>query len=465
MRRAAAILFAFLGLAVESGAAGAASAFAPEVVERGRYLSIAADCAACHTAPAGSPFAGGYALASPFGAIYSSNITPSKEYGIGRYSESQFASALREGVRADGAHLYPAMPYASYTALSDADVHAIYAYFMQAVAPVERAAPETTLAFPFNVRPTIAVWNALFVNDVRFAEDPARSAQWNRGAYLVGALEHCGECHTPRGPFMQSRYADALGGGRVGEWLAPDITSDPVRGIGSWKPDEIVAYLKTGRLDGKARAAGGMAEAVTHSLSRLSDDDLQAIAAYLLTVRSVAHRGTSKPATDWGRPVSSEATLRGAVDPPEGASLYSGLCASCHEATGRGTPDQVIPSLFHNSTVGAEHPDNLIAVILHGVDREAGGQHVAMPGFGEGSYVQPLTDAQVAAVANHVRMTYGPGMPAITEADVATTRQGGPPSSLPMLARDGAAIVVLLALALLGIRWKKSRRRGQEDRS
>ena len=463
MRRGAAILSAVLGLAVESAAA--TSTFAPEVVERGRYLAVAADCAACHTAPGGRAFAGGYALPSPFGAIYSSNITPSKQHGIGGYSEAQFASALREGVRADGARLYPAMPYASYAALTDVDVHAIYAYFMQAVAPVERAAPATALSFPFNARPAIAVWNALFVNDFRFAEDPARSAQWNRGAYLVGALEHCGECHTPRGPFMQSRYADALSGGRVGEWLAPDITSDPVRGIGSWKPEEIVAYLKTGRLDGKARAAGGMAEAVTHSLSRLSDDDLQAIAAYLLTVRPVAHWAGSKPAAGWGGPVSSEAGLRGAANPAQGASLYSGLCASCHEATGRGTPDQAVPSLFHNSTVGAERPENLIAVILHGVDREAGGHHVFMPGFGEASYVQPLTDAQVAAVANHVRATYGPGTPAITEADVATSRRGGPPSSLPMLARDGVAIAVLLVLALLGIRWKTSHRRERKDRS
>lgn len=462
MRRGANILFAILGLAM--GSAASASAFAPEIVERGRYLAVAADCAACHTAPAGLPFAGGYALASPFGAIYSSNITPSKEHGIGRYSESQFASALREGIRADKAHLYPAMPYASYTALSDDDVHAIYAYFMQAVAPVERAAPATALSFPFNSRPLIAVWNALFVNDVRFAGDPARSAQWNRGAYLAGALEHCGECHTPRGPFMQSRYADAFDGGRVGEWLAPDITSDPVRGIGSWKPDEIVAYLKTGRLDGKARAAGGMAEAVTHSLSRLTDDDLQAIAAYLLTVRHVAHWKTSTSASGWGRPTSSEASLRGAVEPAEGASLYSGLCASCHEATGRGTPDQVVPSLFHNSTVGAESPENLIAVILHGVDREAGGHRVSMPGFGDSSYVQPLTDAQIAAVANHVRVSYGPGTSTITEGDVATSRQGGPPSPLPMLARGGMAIAAILVLVLLGLRWRRSRRPEREGR-
>ena len=465
MRRAAALLMVVLGLASESGAVAAATAFAPEIVERGRYLAIAADCEACHTAPGGEPFAGGYALASPVGPIYSSNITPSKEYGIGGYSEAQFARALREGVRADRAHLYPAMPYASYTALSDVDVHAIYAYFMQAVAPVEHAAPATELAFPFNVRPAIAVWNALFVNDARFADDPARSARVNRGAYLVGALEHCGECHTPRGPFMQSRYADALGGGRVGEWLAPDITSDPVRGIGNWRPDEIVAYLKTGRLDRKARAAGGMAEAVTHSLSRLSDDDLQAIAAYLLTVRPVEHSTTSRSAVGWGRPVSNEASLRGAAAPAEGAYLYSGLCASCHEATGRGSPDQLVPSLFHNSTVGAERPDNLIAVLLNGIDREAGGHRVSMPGFGDASYVQPLTDAQVAAVANHVRATYGPGTPLVTEADVATSRQGGPSSPLPLLARPGLAVAVLIVLALLGVRWQRARRRDREDRS
>ena len=464
MQRAAAILFTVLGLVPWSSANAAAPGFAPEVVERGRYLAIAGDCAACHTAATGADFAGGYALTSPLGTIYSSNITPAKRYGIGDYTESQFANALREGVRADGTHLYPAMPYASYAALSDSDVQALYAYFLQGVAPVERAAPATVLPFPFNVRSSMAVWNALFVNDARFANDPARSAQWNRGAYLVGALEHCGECHTPRGPFMQSRYGEALGGGQLGEWLAPDITSDPSRGIGGWKPQEIVTYLKTGRLDGKARAAGGMAEAVTHSLSRLTDDDLQAIAAYLVTVPAIARPRTSPPPFGWGRAVSSEATLRGANDPAEGASLYSGLCASCHEASGKGTPDQVIPSLFHNSTVGAERADNLIAVILHGVDRETGAGHVLMPGFDNASYVQPLTDAQVAAVANHVRATYGPGgSAAITEADVADSRRGGPASTLPLLAHLGMAVVALVVLALLAA-WAWSLGHRREDR-
>ena len=435
---------------------------APEVVERGRYLAVAADCAACHTAAGGAPFAGGYALTSPLGTIYSSNITPSKQHGIGGYSEPQFARALRQGLRADGTHLYPAMPYASYAALTDADVQALYAYFQQAVAPVERAAPATDLPFPFNVRLSMAAWNLLFVDDRRFADDPTHDARWNRGAYLVGALEHCGECHTPRGLLMQSRSGEALVGGPLGEWLAPDITSDPVHGIGAWTPAEIVTYLKTGRLDGKARAAGGMAEAVTHSLSQLTDADLQAIAAYLVTVPSAAHPTASKPAFGWGRPISSEAVLRGASDPAQGASLYSGLCASCHEATGQGTPDQAVPSLFHNSTVGAERPDNLIAVILHGVDREAGGRHVLMPGFGDASYVQPLSDAQVATVANYVRATYGPGAD-ITEADVSASRQGGPASSLPLMARAGLAVAALVVLALLAA-WRLSRGRAGSRR-
>lgn len=460
MRRSAYLLLVALGLASAAGRVAAATGFAPEVVERGRYLAIAADCVACHTAPGGAPFAGGYSLASPVGVVYSSNITPSKQYGIGNYTEPQFASALREGVRSDGTHLYPAMPYPSYTALSDADVQAIYAYFLQAVAPVERAAPATALAFPFNARPAIAVWNALFVNDVRFTDDPARSAQWNRGAYLVNGLEHCGECHTPRGPFMQSREEDAFGGGQLGAWFAPDISSDPNHGIGSWKPQEIVTYLKTGRLDGKARAAGGMAEAVTHSLSQLADDDLQAIATYLLTVRPVRHSRASKPTFDWGRPASNEATLRGASNQEQGASLYSGLCASCHEATGRGTPDQAIPSLFHNSTVGADRPDNLIAVILQGVDREAGGNHVLMPGFGDDSYVQSLSDDQVAAVGNYVRASYGPGAD-ITVAEVSDSRQGGPASSLPLMNRVGMA-AVLVSLTLLTLwRWPRGHTRSK----
>ena len=430
-----------------------------ETAARGRYLAIAGDCAACHTAPHGAPFAGGYSIPSPMGSIYSTNITPSKSYGIGNYTEAQFARALRQGVKADGTHLYPAMPYTAYAGLSDADVHALYVYLMQGVTPVERGSPATNLSFPFNLRFSMAFWNALFLNDHRFQTDAAHDAQWNRGAYLVGALEHCSVCHTPRGLLMDELTSKAFAGGPLGEWYAPDITSDRTSGIGAWTRDELATYLKTGKLDGKAQAAGGMAEAVTHSLSHLTDPDLQAIAAYLETVPAVTQGAETRSGFTWGAPANFEPTLRGAGYTPNGASLYSGLCASCHGSTGAGSRDKVIPSLFHNTTVGAKRPDNLVAVILHGVDREADGQRTFMPGFESGSYVQSLSDAQIADVATFVRKTFGQGG-AVSAADVATAREGGPPAFLLTLvdfAMWGAAIVVLIVFVWLG--WRLLRRK------
>jgi fructose 5-dehydrogenase cytochrome subunit len=430
-----------------------------QAVVLGRYLAIAGDCAACHTAPKGAPFAGGNPVPSPMGTIYSTNITPSKAHGIGNYTEAEFARALREGIKADGSHLYPAMPYTSYAGLSDADVHALYVYLKQSVTPVEREAPTTNLSFPFNLRFSMAFWNALFLDDHRLQTNAAHDAQWNRGAYLVRALEHCSVCHTPRGFLMEELTSKDLAGGPVGEWYAPDITSDPTSGVGAWTRDELVTYLKTGKLVGKAQAAGGMGEAVTHSLSHLNDSDLQAIAAYVKTVPAVAHEREGRSDYAWGAPANFEATLRGVGFTSNGASLYSGLCASCHGSTGAGSPDHVIPSLFHNATVGAKRPDNLVAVILHGVDREADGQRVFMPGFAFGSYVQSLSDAQIAAVATFVRNTFGQGG-AVSADDVATARKGGPPAALLTLtdyAEWGAAFVLLMVVVWLGLRLLRPR--------
>jgi mono/diheme cytochrome c family protein len=457
-----ALLLAGLAFIALSSSARAAS-FPAEQIEQGRQLAVAGDCAACHTAPGGgAAFAGGYAVTSPLGAIYATNITPSKAHGIGGYSEAQFAHALREGIRADGAHLYPAMPYTAYTQLSDTDVHALYAYFMRGVAPVDDDPPRTRLPFPFNLRFSMTVWNALFLKDQRFTPDPSRSARWNRGAYLVGALEHCSVCHSPRGLLMEERKGEALAGGQIGEWHAPNITPDPVSGVGGWSQAELVAYLKRGRVPGKAQAAGGMADAVTHSLSHLPDADLRAITAYLGAVPPVRNRGATRPAFDWGAPATFEAALRGAApaDRRDGAALYSGLCASCHGSTGAGTRDQAYPSLLRNATVGDARPDNLIAVILEGVDRDAGGERTFMPGFGPRSFVQTLSNAQIAVVATYVRTTFGPGGTPITAAEVAAARKGGPISPLLWLARIGVGAVVLIVLALLT--WMGMGRRSRQ---
>nr|WP_175801210.1 cytochrome c [Burkholderia anthina] len=438
------------------------------LIEKGHQLAIAADCMACHTAlDGGKPFAGGYGIASPMGQIYSSNITPSKTAGIGNYTEAQFARALREGVRADGARLYPAMPYTSYSGLTDDDVLALYAYFMHAVKPVDDPAPVTNLPFPFGMRTAMAGWNMLFLTNKRFEADPAHDAQWNRGAYLTNVLAHCSACHTPRNALMAEDFGRNLGGAQLGAWYAPNITSDPVSGIGAWTDDELVSYLKTGRAPGKNQAAGPMAEAVQNSLQYLSDADLQSIVTYLRSTKPIRDERESVPAFTHGSAVSSEATLRGASalnangTLTTGAALFSGYCASCHQANGKGSPSQAYPSLSNNTATGSRNPSNLIAAILYGVDRDAGGQHVLMPSFGEDSYVQPLKDDQVAAIANYVLAQYGNADVTVTPDDVAVVRSGGPVPLLvrarPLMLPASVLVVLLIALGIM-VRRRRARR-------
>lgn len=427
-------------------------------VERGRYLAIAADCAACHTAPGRNQpaMAGGYPISSPLGIIYSSNITPSRTHGIGNYTEEQFSHALREGVRADGARLYPAMPYTSYAGLSDADVHALYAWFMQGVVPVDRSPSQTKLPFPFNIRTSMIGWNALFLNHKRIIDDPARDAQWNRGRYLAETLAHCSACHSPRGVLMQENSSQALAGSQLGQWYAPNITPDKIGGIGGWSKVEVAQYLSTGHVTDEANAAGPMAEAITNSFSRMTPTDIDAIATYIATVPAIGDSRAKQPSYAIGAPGHFEAALRGAAvsSSNDGAKLYSGLCAACHGRDGAGTPDGTLPSLFHNSTVGATRPDNLVSAILYGVDRTVGDNYVLMPDFGQNSHVQALSDKQVAEVATFVRQTFGPG-DTVSEDQVATARMGGPASSLlPLLAQGGlvSAPLLLLAAALTSLR-------------
>ena len=449
------------------GAAGVLLTFscvvnAYAVVEQGRYLAIAADCAACHTRPGGgAPYAGGYAIDSPLGTIWSSNITSSKTYGIGAYSERDFERALREGIRKDGTHLYPAMPYTAYAKLSDEDVHALYVYFTQAVAAVDTAPPQTHLPFPFNLRFSMALWNATFLDRQRFRVNPSHDEQWNRGAYLVEGLEHCSSCHTPRGLLMQEIRNRAYAGGSIGSWYAPNITADKTSGIGAWSGDELAQYLKTGRVPGKAQAAGGMAEAVTHSLSKLHDEDIAAIVSYLRTVPGVSDKGVTRAAFAWGTPGNDESEIRGAQSHAStGAMLYSGLCASCHGERGTGSSDGYYPSLLHNTTVGAPRPDNLISVILFGVDREISGQRIVMPNFSEESYVQPLNDAQIATLVTYVRQSFGPGGQVNTD-DVSVVRKGGAPPPLLALVKGSVALAVFLLIVLAVWRTKRRQRKSR----
>jgi mono/diheme cytochrome c family protein len=479
------------GLALGLGALSASAADGnDEVAKRGEYVARAADCAACHTASAkdGKPYAGGYAIGSPLGTIYATNITPSKQAGIGNWTEQQFAKAVREGVAADGHHLYPAMPYTDYSGITDDDIHALYVYLTTRVAPVDDAPKHTTqLGFPFNVRASMAGWNLLFA-DKPDTQAPNLKDPLARGRYLVDALGHCGSCHTPRNVLMATDKSLYLSGGEVAGWYAPDITSDPVAGIGAWSVDELAHFLKTGHAAGKAQAAGGMAEAIEHSLRYLSDDDLYAMASYLKTVPAQGTAGQMTPAFDHGQPPAKEYDFDGpnsrtgvrdaaAVTPMgaallasrtftetpkvrEGARLYADACASCHQPDGSGTADHYYPSLFHNSTVGAERPNNLVMTILHGVDREGGDGPTYMPAFGK-----DMTDAQVAAVASYVAQRFGNASLKMDERLVGELRAGGPEPAIKRLAP--ALLIALGAVVVLLILWlllRRSRRRARAIR-
>jgi mono/diheme cytochrome c family protein len=460
----------FVSFAIPMMAAASRAAEQPDqqsaAIERGKYLATAADCGACHTAPGGKAFAGGLPISTPLGTIFSTNITPSADFGIGRYTEQEFVRALRRGIRRDGAHLYPAMPYTSYARFTDDDAHALYLYFTRAVAPVDALAPRTELPFPMNIRTSMMAWNFLFLNTQIFAQDPKQSAEWNRGAYLVQGAAHCGTCHTPRGFLMQEEAARAFSGAQVGPWYAPNITSDPVSGIGRWTRDELVAYLRSGRLRGKAQAAGSMAEAVEHSFQYLSDADLDAIATYVETIPAVRDPSDDRSRFAAGAVFSVLATLRGRDGirsdndaNPGGGELFQGNCASCHSDAGQGSKDGYYPSLFHNSASGAKRAANLVAAILYGVDRTVAGRQAFMPGFGgKPTDANPLSDRDIATLGNYVLVHYGPGEATITEQQVSEARHGGPSSPLLALARGGmaaAAVVVALGIAFLIVRRRR----------
>ncbi|WP_037378925.1 cytochrome c [Serratia sp. M24T3] len=453
-----------IGILFASGfnAQAADSPSPQKLIAQGKYLAIAADCGACHTPPNdGAAMSGGYAIQSPLGTIYASNITPSKVAGIGNYSEQDFARAVREGINKQGQYLYPAMPYISYSRITDQDIHALYAYFMHGVAPVDKPSTPTRLAFPFNIRSSMALWNTLFSRNKPFAPAEDVSAEVNRGNYLVNALEHCDTCHTPRNALMGQDDGKALSGGELGSWYAPNITPDKHSGIGNWSAAELAQYLKTGHLAGKAQAAGPMAEAVEHSTQHLDDSDIQAMVGYLQQIPAI-DTGAEKSRDSYGQPANTELALRGnssAVD--SGWQIYSGSCANCHQAQGQGTA--YYPSLFHNSATGADNPANLVAAILYGVHRDINGQQVAMPAFGpDGNYSVQLSDRQIADVSNYVLKNFGNPQVSVTADQVKEIRNGG---KKPLLARLTSpavmltgGVVLILIIILLAFLVKKRRR-------
>lgn len=388
----------------------------------GEQDAIAADCMACHTAPGGRPFAGGRVIDSPLGKFYSSNITPDKKTGIGNYTLDDFRAALYDGVRRDGTHLYPAMPYPSYRKMSEQDVRALYAYFMGQVAPVVSAVPATNLAFPFNQRWGIRLWNWVSLPGAGF-KPYMGDARLDRGAYIVEALAHCGSCHTPRNTLTfaekgyDSRSADFLSGGIVGAWPAPDLragNSDAQR----WSDVQFAALLASGRNESSG-VSGEMALAVEHSLQYLPKGDVEAVVAYIRAIKQDrTASGASAPRTP---PAPTTQQLASASPHLEfGARLYLDNCNACHFVDGKGAKN-VFPHLDGNSLVTAAEPGGLISVILNGAAVPSTGsrpERLAMPGFG-----WRLKDDEVAALATFVRKSWSNDAPAVTAADVARSRR------------------------------------------
>nr|WP_321962520.1 cytochrome c [Paraburkholderia sp. J7] len=391
-----------------------------DLVKRGAYLTRVGDCAACHTADPGRPFAGGRSIGTPFGKIYTPNITPDPDTGIGQWSDTDFVRALHEGIGKAGERLYPAFPYVEFTRMTEQDMLAIRAY-LNTLAPVHYRPPANKLRFPFNQRWLMIVWNLFNFNEGRFVPDPKRSPEYNRGAYLVEGVAHCEACHTPRN-FMQGlKTTERFSGATQAGWQAYNITPDRTSGIGNWSDDALIAYLSTGVAGGHASAAGPMADVVQHSTQYLKHEDLRSIVAYLRALPPVSG-GVTRPRDAWGMPAADDITsLRGtAITTVSGLQLFVANCASCHRWTGEGVGGNALgalPSLVHNSVVGVPSPDNLATVILHGVRRQTKDSDVRMPAFAD-----ELNNEQVAAISNYVTKRFGNPQATLTADQVAALR-------------------------------------------
>lgn len=391
----------------------------PELIAQGEYYARVADCVACHTAPGGQPFAGGLGMQTPLGAIYSTNITPDPETGIGNYSYADFERAVRRGVKPDNTALYPAMPFVSYMIAQDQEIEAMYAYFMSAVEPVKQANQPSTIPWPASMRWPVSLWHLVFGQPREFEPDPSRTVVENHGAYLVEGLAHCGACHTPRGiGFQEKALADDdgrlfLGGSVLEGWYAKSLRNEGV-GLAIWSTDEIVDFLRTGRTEHTA-AFGSMADVVEHSTQYFSDEDLHAIAAYLKSLP--AREGY--PAEWQPHDDTTTAKLRsGEIDSP-GAIIYVQECAACHRLDGMGAP-RVFPALAHNSIVFAEDPSSLIQITMAGgkmADTSHDAMAFAMPGF------YNLSNQDLADVLNFIRNGWGNHGSDITTRDIARMRR------------------------------------------
>jgi mono/diheme cytochrome c family protein len=368
---------------------------AADVIARGKYLTMAADCVVCHTAPGGQPFAGGLAIPTQFGVLYSPNITGDRQTGIGAWTDAEFIRALHQGIGKDGQRLYPAFPYESYTLMTDADALAIKAHLLS-LPPTHATAPPTQLKFPFNQRWLMALWSLFYNPDHRFQPNLDRSAQWNRGAYLAEALEHCGDCHTPRNLAQALDNRQKFAGAVAEGWRAYNISADPASGVGGWTDAALAQYLRVGHAEGHGAAGGPMCEVVDASLSQLTPGDVGAIVAYLRTVPAIATRDLPAPVM---RPASDLPKAMPASFDPRGKQIFEGACASCHGWSGVSllTNDATLTGV---RAINDPSATNVAQIVLAGQRRPNGA--VSMPAFGAA-----YSDTEIAAVANYVTARFG----------------------------------------------------------
>jgi mono/diheme cytochrome c family protein len=393
-----------IGLLCTASAFGEAQAQpSAETIARGKALTEAADCGSCHTADPSKPFAGGKRIDTPFGRIYSPNLTPDRDTGIGAWSEGEFYRALRSGVAPDGSRYYPAFPYPNFTKMTRQDILAIQAY-LATLTPVHNSPPPSELRWPLNYRVVMRVWNLLFFKPGIFEPDQRKSQAWNRGGYLVTGAAHCGACHTPKNLFGADKSGRAFGGGQVAGWFAPRLDSAERGGLKSWSVDDIVEYLSSGR-NGKSHADGLMAEVVVNSTSKMSDADVRAIATYLKDLPA----GAPEPA------VTPPPQAQMAV----GKAVYAHACIACHEADGSGAP-RIYPPLPGNALLQSADPSSTLRIILDGaqtVTTPRAPNPGSMP-----AYAKQLSDQEIADVTNYIRNSWGNAAPLVTPAEVAKAR-------------------------------------------
>jgi mono/diheme cytochrome c family protein len=377
----------------------AAPAWAAQT-DGGSYQMVLGDCRGCH----GKNLAGGITLETPFGRLVTPNITPDKETGIGNYTGEDFRQAMKNGIAPSNKLLYPAMPYPSYARMSDADVAALWSY-LKTIKPVKHRVEVNQLKFPFSLRFLMRGWNLFFFRPAPYADDPAKTAAWNRGAYLVGGPAHCGACHTPKNFFGADKDV-ALTGALLEGWFAPDLTANRDTGLGSWSKEEIVGYLQTGG-NAHSIASGPMAEAVENSTSQMTSDDLNAIAFYLKDLPASAGHGANG-----GMDESLEAQVAA------GRALYDINCAACHSRDGKGS--KLFPPLSDNANIRQEQPDTIVRIVLAG--SKAAATHFAPTGASMPSLGWKLSDEQVADILSYVRNNWGNRAPAVSPSSVGQIR-------------------------------------------